>query len=115
MSATKECAVTLDEWLMLTRDPNARVRLRAVRDACPCHQKRNVPELWDRLVEMVMDDDPKVRTNVIHTLCDGSPRAREADVIAALERMWNDPDEKLRRHVRRLLKGYRRTGRINVL
>lgn len=115
VSATKECAISLDEWLALTRDSDPRVRLRAVRDACPCHQKRNVPELWDRLIEMVMDEDPKVRTNVIHTLCDGSPRVREADVIAALERMLLDPNEKLRRQVRRLLMDYRRTGKINVL
>ncbi len=112
---SQDCAATIDEWLALTRSQDPVVRVRALRDACPCHLKRNVPELWDRLIEMVADEDTKVRSHVFHTLGDGSPRAREAEIVAALERMWSDPDERLRKRVRKLLGGYRRTGRINVL
>lgn len=64
---------------------------------------------------MVLDDDVRVRSSVLHTLGDGSPRVREAEIVAAIERMRNDPDEKLRKRVRKLLGGYRRTGKINVL
>ena len=34
---------------------------------------------------------------------------------AVTERMWNDPDLKLRRRVRKVLAQYRRSGKINVL
>ena len=40
---------------------------------------------------------------------------REEEVVRAIERMYNDPDLKLRRRVRALLASYRRTGKINVL
>jgi len=111
----KDCAVSLEDWLRQTRDENSKVRQRAVGNACPCHLKRNVPELWDRLIEMVTDEDVKVRSSVLHTLGDGSPRVREMEIVAAIERMWNDPDERLRRHVRKLLASYRRTGKLNIL
>ena len=114
-AAPKDCAVSLDDWLALTHHPDAPVRARAIGDACPCHMKKNVPELWDRLIEMVADEDAKVRSHVFHILGDGSPRAREAEIVAALERLWNDPDEKLRRRVRKLLASYRRNGWINQL
>jgi hypothetical protein len=64
---------------------------------------------------VVSDEDAKVRPDVLHTLCDGSPRTREPDVVAALERLYNDPDPKLRRKVRRVLTQYRAGGRINIL
>lgn len=114
-AGAKDCAVSFDEWMALTRHPDPKIRARAVSNACPCQLKRNVPELWNRLIEMVMDDDSKVRSYVFHTLGDGSPRAREAEVVAAMERMWNDPDEKLRKRVRKVLSAYRWTENINVL
>lgn len=43
--APMDCAASLDEWLTLTRAPDAKVRQQAVGNACPCHLKRNVPEL----------------------------------------------------------------------
>jgi hypothetical protein len=51
----------------------------------------------------------------MHTLCDGSPASREADIIAALEGMYNDPSEKLRRKVRQAVMSYRKTGKWNIL
>jgi hypothetical protein len=36
-------------------------------------------------------------------------------VVAAIERLQQDPDEKLRRRARKLIAQYRRGGRINVL
>ena len=82
---------------------------------CPCHVKRNEPRVWDRILAMVDDPSARVRSNVFHLLADGSPREREAEVVAAIERLRSDPDEKLRRRVRKLLAHYRAGGRINVL
>jgi hypothetical protein len=48
-------------------------------------------------------------------LADGSPREREAEVVAAVERFQQDPDKRLRRRARQLMAQYRRGGRINAL
>jgi hypothetical protein len=52
---------------------------------------------------------------VLHLLCDGSPRERNTEVVAAVERMQRDPDDKLRRQARKVMAQYRKTGNINVL
>ena len=109
---TRELAV--EPLLDQTRDPDPRVRRRAVRELCPCEIKFNSPRVWDRLTEMVDDPDTDVRRNVFHTLIDGSPSTREADVVEAIQRMRDDPHLKLRRLVRKTLARYRREGRINV-
>ena len=52
----------------------------------------------------------------------GRPRARRrvaaaptAEIVEALESMWNDADKRVRKRVRYVLSAYRRTGRVNVL
>jgi hypothetical protein len=105
----------IDDLLELTRSADAAVRSTALRSLCPCHVKRNEPRVWDRVLSLANDPSPKVRSHVFHLLGDGSPREREPDVVAAIERMQQDPDEKLRRRARKLLAHYRRHGRINVL
>jgi hypothetical protein len=77
--------------------------------------KRNEPRVWDRILALVDDPSPKVRTHVFHLLADGSPREREPEVVAAIERLQSDEDERLRRRARKLIAQYRRGGRINVL
>jgi hypothetical protein len=64
---------------------------------------------------MAADDDFQVRSTVLHVLCDGSPRSREQEVVAALQRLQHDPDVGLRRRVRKVLAQYRRSGTVNVL
>jgi hypothetical protein len=71
--------------------------------------------VWDRTLEMASDADVKVRATVLHLLCDGSPRERNAEVVAAVERLQHDPDDKLRRLARKVMAQYRKTGQINVL
>jgi len=105
----------LPELLAKAESSNAEARCQAARELCPCHVQGNVPEIWDRLLTLVHDPDVRVRKAVFHTLADGSPNEREAEVVAALESMYQDPDPGLRRHVRRLLAAYRRCGRINIL
>jgi hypothetical protein len=107
--------VDLDQALADTWNPDPRRRIRALHDLCPCQLKADYPDIWDRLLEMVVDEDAKVRAHVLHVLADGSPRYRESEVVQAVERMWDDPDPGLRRRVRKVLGQYRRTGRIHVL
>jgi HEAT repeats len=107
--------IDLDRALAETWDPDPRRRIRALHELCPCQLKADYPDIWDRVLEMVTDDDAKVRGHVLHVLGDGSPRDREPEVVQAVESMRNDPDPVLRRRVRKLMAHYRRTGRINVL
>ena len=98
--------------LAQTRDENGKARRAALLALCPCHVRSNVHQVWDRLFEMLADEDAGVRSIVLHCLTDGSPRSRETEVIEALESLANDPDPKLRRRARRAVAEYRRTGRI---
>jgi len=95
-----------------TKDDDPKQRRAALMAMCPCHVRSNVQEVWDRLFEMQADEDAGVRSIILHCLTDGSPRAREEEVVAALEGLAHDPDLKLRRRARRALSDYRRTGRI---
>jgi hypothetical protein len=104
----------IDELLERTFNGNPAVRANALRELCPCHVKRYDERVWNRVLEMVEDPSEKVRRHVFHLLGDGSPREREADVVAAIERLRTDSDERLRRQARKLLAHYRRGGRINV-
>jgi hypothetical protein len=105
----------IDGLLERTGSSDAAERAEALRSLCPCHVKRNDGRVWDRILALANDPSAKVRSHVFHLLADGSPRLREADVVAAIERLQQDPDEKLRRRARKLLAHYRRGGRINVL
>jgi ribosome-binding protein aMBF1 (putative translation factor) len=113
ITRTERCAI--DGLLERTQSDDERERARALQSLCPCHVKRNEPRVWDRILAMVEDPAAKVRSHVFHLLADGSPRDREAEVVQAIERLRCDPDEKLRRRVRKLLAHHRAGGRINVL
>jgi HEAT repeat protein len=101
--------------LLFSFDADPLVRRVAAKALCPCHVRANVPDVWDRLLEMTADPDPGVRSDVIHALADGSPRERAPQIAEALEALYNDPDVKVRKRVRFVLSAYRRTGRLNVL
>jgi hypothetical protein len=105
----------IEDLLAFTRSDDARERNEALRELCPCHVKFNDPRIWDRTLEMASDSDVKVRSTVLHLLCDGSPRARNDEVVAAVARMQQDPDDGLRRRARKVMAQYRKTGDINVL
>src|SRR5437868_678658 len=97
-----------------THDADPQVRRSAVTHLCPCHVKRNSEPVWDRMVSMAADPDPKVRNWILHVLTDGSPRSRESEVVQVLDRLHDDPDPGLRRKARKILAQYRRTGKLNV-
>lgn len=92
--ALGSCAPGADaalQVLPLTFDPDPLVRRVAAKALCPCHVRANVPEVWDRLLDMTNDTDPGVRLDVVHALGDGSPRDRAPDIVGALEGLHNDP------------------------
>jgi HEAT repeat protein len=105
----------IDSLLEQTTDANPTVRAQAVQSLCPCHVKRNDSRVWDRVLILVDDPALEVRRWVFHLLGDGSPREREAEFVAAMERFTRDPDRKLQRRARQVLAKYRREGTINVL
>jgi hypothetical protein len=101
-------------FLAMTYDRDPRVRRSAVTHLCPCHVKRNLEPVWERMVAMATDPDPGVRNWVLHVLTDGSPRSRQAQVVQAVERLRDDPDPKIRRKARKIEAEFRRTGNLNV-
>jgi hypothetical protein len=103
------------EVLEQTHSHDPKTRAAALRELCPCHLRRNLPEVWERVFEMVGDPEPRVRSTIVHLLADGSPKELEERVVATIEGMTNDPDRKIRRQTRRLIAHYRRTGQINIL
>ncbi|MGO9729540.1 MAG: HEAT repeat domain-containing protein [Streptosporangiaceae bacterium] len=102
----------IDGLLELSRSEESRARQLACRNLCTCHVRADDDRVWTRLLELVEDTDPLVRGDVIHALTDSTPAPRIPAVIQALESRHNDPDERIRRRVRKTLAHYRRTGKV---
>jgi HEAT repeat protein len=102
----------LDDLLELSRSEEARARQLACRNLCTCHVRADDEQVWTRLLELVEDPDPLVRGDVIHAITDSTPAPRVPAVIQALESRHNDPDERIRRRIRKTLAHYRRTGKV---
>lgn len=104
-----------DKMIILTKDSDPMIRLKALKEMCPCKVREDVDFLWDRIFEMVSDPDPTVRYQVLHTICDGSPNHLESKVAEALEKFNRDPDKKIKRQAHKVLGSYLRTGAWNIL
>ena len=102
----------LDRLLELSWSEESRVRQLACKNLCTCHVRADDDRVWTRLLELVEDPDPLVRGDVIHALTDSTPAPRVPAVIQALDSRRNDPDERIRRRVRKTLAHYRRTGKV---
>jgi HEAT repeat protein len=102
----------LDALLELSRSQDRRARQLACRNLCTCHVRADYDRVWTRLLELVEDPDPLVRGDVLHAITDSTPAPRVPAVIQALESRHNDPDEGIRRRVRKTLAHYRRTGKV---
>jgi hypothetical protein len=102
----------LDGLLELSRSEESRARQLACKNLCTCHVQADDDRVWTRLLELVGDPNPLVRRDVIHALTDSTPAPRVPAVIQALESRHNDPDERVRRRVRKTLAHYRRTGKV---
>ena len=101
--------------LELTHDADVKVRRLATKNLCGCHVRADHPEVWERIYELLGDEDPGVRGDAVHALGDSSPNHLAHRTAAALEALYNDPDPALRKRVRKVLTAYRRTGSVNVL
>lgn len=101
--------------LNLTQHDDPIVRQRALREICPCRVKEDIDLFWKRVLEMINDPADKVREQVLHTLCDGSPEHMEMQVLEALEVFNRDSNSYIRRRAHKVLSAYRRTGKWNVL
>ena len=73
------------ELIELSQIEDSRVKLKAIQQMCPCRVKSDIPEFWSRLFELAQDEDPKIRYQVLHNLCDGSPKEYEDKIIECLE------------------------------
>jgi len=82
---------------------------------CPCRVKTDHPDLWDALFRLAEDESAKVRNQVLHNMCDGSPEGYEDKVIECLEIFNRDPDKDIRRRAHKVMASYLRTGEWNVL
>jgi vesicle coat complex subunit len=104
----------LEDLLRLSHDRDPNVRRIAVKNLCPCHVKRNVAEVWQRLFELTEDRDPGVRLDVLHNMTDGPPPELADQVQALVQRFVRDPDPTVRGYAAFLSHKQARLGRINV-
>ena len=103
------------ELIELTRNVDPKIRLKALKQMCPCRVKADIDIFWDRVFEMVNDSDSKVRYQVLHTICDGSPNHLEFKVMDAIERFNHDTDTEIKRRAHKIMANYSRKGKWNIL
>jgi hypothetical protein len=101
--------------IALSKHSNPTVRKSSLFQMCPCRVKGEIDRFWDRVFEMANDPDPIVRAQVLHTICDGSPKHLELKVIQAVQDFNVDSDKTIRRKAHKVLASYHRTGKWNIL
>jgi hypothetical protein len=108
-------SLEFQEVLILTHHDDENIRLKALQRLCPCRVKDEIEQFWNRIFEMVNDNSPKVRYQVLHNMCDGAPPEVEPRVAEALEIFNRDPDKDIKRTAHKVLASYLRTGKWNIL
>jgi len=106
---------TIQEFMEDTYSKDPRVRKKCLTKMCPCRVKADVDAFWTRIIEMVNDPDPSVRYQVLHNLCDGSPKSREEEVMKTVEKLNYDEDSYIRRRCHQVIASYRKTGKWNIM
>ena len=51
------CDETITEYLQRTYDPDPCKRKKALKDLCPCHVRADIPQVWERIFEMLSDEE----------------------------------------------------------
>lgn len=105
----------LEYLLAMTKHDLPEIRLKAIQRTCPCRVLDDIKEFWDRIFEMVYDPCPKVRYQVLHNMCDGSPPEYENKVVEALDIFNRDEDKDVKRMAHKVLGSYLKTGKYNIL
>lgn len=112
-----ECKNTEDINVILeyTEHKDNDVRLEAVKQLCPCKVLRDIEIFWDRVFELVDDEDARIRSRILHIICDGSPQRLEDRVYSALKEFNRDSDSQIRRTAHKVIAHYEHTGKWNIL
>ena len=105
----------MDELIQISLSEDPLVRLKAAQQMCPCRVGKDFEEFWKRTFQLAEDEDSKVRYQILHNMCDGSPEDYEDKVAECLEIFNRDPDKDIRRRAHKVLASYLRTGKWNVL
>jgi len=108
-------SLSFEEVLILTYNKEEEIRLKALQRLCPCRVGDEYEQFWNRIFEMVDDTSSKIRNQVLHNMCDGSPDSMETRVAEALEKFNRDPDREVKRKAHKVMASYLRTGKWNVL
>jgi hypothetical protein len=82
-----------DELLALSKSRDAEDRLVAAQFLCPCHVRGRTEDMWNAIVALMADDDPRIRGAAWHTLEDGGAPAGDGvlDRLEALLARECDP------------------------
>lgn len=112
-----ECRNTEDIEVILeyTHHPDNDVRLEAVKQLCPCKVLKDIDVFWDRVFELVDDEDVRIRSRILHIICDGSPERLEDRIYDALREFNRDKDPDIRRTAHKVIATYEHTGKWNIL
>lgn len=105
----------IDLILEYTHSKDNDVRLEAVKQLCPCKVQRDIEVFWDRVFELVGDEDERIRKRVLHIICDGSPERLEDRIYDALMEFNRDKDPDIRRTAHKVLASFEHTGKWNIL
>lgn len=105
----------VDVILEYTHSEDVDVRLEAVKQLCPCKVLKDIDVFWERVFELVPDEDVRIRKRVLHIICDGSPERLEDRVYEALGEFNRDKDSDIRRTAHKVMATYERTGKWNIL
>ena len=112
-----ECRNTEDMDLILdyTQSEDNDIRLEAVKQLCPCKSLKDIDVFWERVFELVDDEDVRIRSRILHIICDGSPSRLEDRVYEALKEFNRDKDSDIRRTAHKVIASYEHTGKWNIL
>jgi len=105
----------IDVILEYTHSKDNDVRLEAVKQLCPCKVQRDIEVFWDRVFELVGDEDERIRKRILHIICDGSPERLEDRIYDALMEFNRDKDSDIRRTAHKVLASFEHTGKWNIL
>ncbi len=62
------CDETISDYIKRTYDPNPRKRKQALKDLCPCHVRQDIPQVWERIFEMLSDEEGTVTSYAVWPL-----------------------------------------------
>ncbi len=114
-SALAKTTTDVNVIIALSKHPEGLVRKRSLVEMCPCRVKKDIDKFWLRVLEMANDEEALVRAQVLHTLCDGSPKHLEYRIIELIDEFNRDADPEIRRKAHKVLSSYNRTGKWNIL